>query len=118
MTEIIIILPEKLSTNRIYRMHHIPKNKFQQDVNMAVLVAVRKQKIKAVKKYPIICTYVFYVTGKTLDVLNTAGMAKAIEDGLRYAKILKDDSLKYIKQITLLEERSSENYSYVVLEID
>lgn len=118
MIEIKVILPEKLSTNKIYRMHHHPKAFFQQEVNKAVMVAVREQKIKKITEYLIICCYVFYVTGKTLDVLNTAGMAKAVEDGLRYANILKDDSLKYIKQVTLLEEKSEQNYSYVVLEIN
>lgn len=118
MTEITIILPEKLSTNKIYRMHHIEKGEFQQAVNMAVKVAVVQQKIKAITEYPVICTYVFYVTGNTLDVLNTSGMAKAVEDGLRYSKVLKDDSLKHVKQVTLLEEKSEQKYSYVILEIN
>lgn len=118
MTEINIILSEKLSTNKIYTMHHMPKSEWNNELYRAVKVAVIQQKIKPIQEYPIICTYVFYIAGKTLDILNLGGMAKTIEDGLRYSNIIKDDSLKYIKQVTLLEERSDKNYSYVVLEIN
>lgn len=118
MQEVTVILPEKLSTNKIYRMHFTEKNSFQQAVNIAVKEAVQKQKIKPIKEYPVICVYVFYITGKYLDILNLGGMAKAVEDGLRYAKIFKDDSKKYIEQVTLLEERSDKKYSYVTVEIN
>lgn len=117
MISINIILPEKLSSNRIYRMHHHAKNRFQTAVNKEVAQSVREQKIKEITKYPVRCKYTFYVTGKTIDVVNTAGMAKAVEDGLRYAKILKEDSLKFVKEVTFLEERSDKKYSYVILEI-
>jgi hypothetical protein len=118
MTEILIELPQKLSTNVIYRMNHFAKNDFQKSVNILVKKAVYDQKIKPVTEYPAICTYVFYLKGRSIDILNTAGMAKAVEDGLRYTDILKDDSLKFIKQVTLLEEKSERDYSYVTVEIN
>lgn len=118
MQDITIIMPSKLSTNKIYTMHHFAKAKYNKEVHQAVKVAVIQQKIKPIKEYPIICTYIFHAAGKTLDILNVAGMAKCVEDGLRYCGVLKDDTLKYVCQVTLLEEKSDKDYSYFVLEIN
>jgi hypothetical protein len=118
MQTIEIIIPEKLSTNKVYNLHHFAKAKWNKDIYQSVKVAVIQQKIKPIKEYPIICTYIFHSAGRSLDLINLGAMIKAIEDGLRYANILKDDTLKEVCQITLLEEKSDREYSYFVLEIN
>ena len=94
-------LPEKASTNVLYRRHHRARYKTEQDFYLAVRHAVQKQGIVPVKKYPVSIENIFEIPGKRLDSLNLSGMAKMVEDGLRHAKILKDDSPKYVKSTNL-----------------
>lgn len=98
-------------------MHFREKKAFQDEINMSVFVCCREQHIEPIDSelYPLDFTYDFRLIGNSLDTSNTSGMQKAIEDGLRYAKILKDDSRKYVGRIILDEGLSERNYNYCIV---
>jgi hypothetical protein len=101
-------LPEKASTNVLYRLHGIKRWKTEQQFYLAVKEVVTRERIKPVTAYPIVAVYAFEVPGKQLDVLNLSGMAKMVEDGLRHAGILIDDTPAYVAGVSLRCERSKD----------
>lgn len=54
-----------------------------------------------VKAYPVKIRYEFYFRNKPLDSLNTAFMAKMLEDGMVHSKVLTDDTLEFVTESTL-----------------
>ena len=110
-----ITISKKLSTNQILRLHYHKKTAYQNDMNNSVHVCCKEQKIEPITEYPMDFRYEFYLLGNSLDTSNTSGMQKVIEDGLRYAGILKDDSRKFVGEITLVERDSKRNYNYCIV---
>ena len=98
---LIIDLPCKVSTNVFYNMHFHKRHDLKQEFYTAVLYAARKAKIAPITHYPVNVTYSFTLPGRALDTLNLGAMAKMVEDGLRHAGVLKDDSPLFVSQITL-----------------
>lgn len=104
---ITIPLPQKLSSNAMHaRMHWTKRAKISDEFYQAVWFAVKEQKVKRITKYPVDCRYDFVLEGKLLDTLNTAEMAKLVEDGLRKAGVLDDDGQKHVREVTLAVHRA------------
>lgn len=97
--EITVTIPEKVSLNAIYKGVHWTIRKEWADLYHEEMLEV-KGKLK-VKSYPVKIRYEFTFKNKPLDSLNTAFMAKMLEDGLVAAKVLTDDTLAYVTESTL-----------------
>lgn len=68
---------------------------------------VKEQKIPKVKEYPVKISYKFFLSGRLPDVDNVA--VKLVNDGLRYAGVLENDSPKFIKEITVSVEKGDDS---------
>jgi hypothetical protein len=101
--------------NKLYGMYYHRRSDIFNDFRVSVASEVKKQNIKPFKEYPLHFTYTFYFMKKPLDIINCSGMIKVIEDSLRYCKILENDDLKFVKGITILQEKSEEKYDYVII---
>lgn len=95
-----IELPHKISTNTYYRLHYLKKSDIHHDFYWVAKEAVSGLKMPQVT-YPIKMRYVFYFTGKLLDVINTSAMVKMLEDGFIRSGLIPDDTPKYINEIEL-----------------
>lgn len=97
--ELTIVIPEKVSFNDIYKGMH-----WKQRSELAILYHEELLEIRGkvkVKNYPVKIRYEFYFRIKPLDSLNTAFMAKMLEDGLVHSKVLVDDAPAYVTESTL-----------------
>lgn len=56
-------------------------------------------------QYPVEIQYDFFFETRALDTLNTAGMAKCIEDSFRTVGVLEDDSPKYVRRSIITVEQ-------------
>lgn len=77
-------------------------------VQWIVRSAVMTQKIKPIKKYPIGLEVNIFVKGMKRD-LDSYLMVKEVIDGLRYAKILANDSPKFINNLIVEVVLAEEN---------
>lgn len=113
--QITVIIPEKVSLNKIYEGVHWRVRKEWADMYHEEMLDI-KGKIK-VKNYPVKIRYEFYFKKKPLDSLNTAFMAKMLEDGIVHAKVLINDDIKYVSESTLAvyEVPEIENDTVVIL---
>jgi len=101
-------LPEKVSTNVFYRKHAMKRYPLEQAFYLAVREAVRRTSMPPVTSYPLpLVEYLFEIPGKPLDNLNLSSMAKMVEDGLRHAGVLKDDTPAEVAGVLLRQVRSS-----------
>lgn len=97
--ELTITIPQKVSLNSIYS-----GMRWKARADLATLYHEELLEIRGkvkVKTYPVKIRYEFYFRIKPLDSLNTAFMAKMLEDGLVHAKALVDDSIEYVSESTL-----------------
>lgn len=95
-------LPQKISLNELYSVVHWHIRKEHKDTwSLLTKIAVRKSGIKPVTKLPASVTYQFYIAGRQLDTVNHAYMIKLLEDGMISAGLFKDDSSKYIGDVTI-----------------
>ena len=92
-----LIQGQALSVNKFYQQRHWSiRKKLVDEWHELVFYAVKQYKIKKVVNYPIKVEAVFYLK-RSIDIDNCT--LKTIIDGLRYAYILEEDSIKYINEI-------------------
>lgn len=94
-----IIIPDiGPSFNKYQNMHYKPRGELVRRWNVNVAWIVKSDGIKPVTDYPITihCKCVFGKGRTTYDWVNLSVTAKLIEDALRHAGILADDSKKFI----------------------
>lgn len=101
MNELEILLPEKVSTNVYYRTHFRRRSEMHQEFYVAVDDAVRRAGTAPVEEYPVRMHYSFELHGTPLDNLNLSAMAKMLEDGLRHAGILREDTPAEVAEVSL-----------------
>ena len=90
----------KFSTNQIYAGVHWAKRKQAKD-SIARYAAIFCRPVKKIDAYPVEISYRFVFGTRALDTLNTAAMAKMLEDAFRAIGILKDDSPAYVARTVL-----------------
>lgn len=76
--------------------HYLAGNNVKQTQTLRVYWEARKQKIQTLDSYPIKIIYTWYCKNERKDIDNVAFAKKFINDGLVMAKVLKDDSRKYV----------------------
>jgi hypothetical protein len=90
----------KFSTNKIYAGIHWTKRKEIKDSIHGYVLAFCRP-VRQPESYPVEIRYNFFFGSRPLDTLNTAAMAKMLEDALRATKILKDDDPRYVTRSIL-----------------
>jgi Holliday junction resolvase RusA-like endonuclease len=91
-----------ISANLFYSGVHWSKRKKVADYwHELVYLSCLEQKIKPVKSYPITINYACLVKNKRRDIDNIMATIKLINDGLKYAGIIKDDSISYVNEINI-----------------
>ena len=110
MQTLVIPLTKKISTNAIYAGRHWAVRKKDADFyHNEILHYAKEQKIKKVKEYPISLILIFYFKNRPYDSSNCFYMAKLIEDGLRNAGIIDDDTPKFVEFIGCMSKVDREN---------
>src|SRR3990167_3765180 len=100
MQTLVIPLTRKISTNAIYAGRHWFVRKKDADFYHSEILKWSKfYKIKKVKEYPINLILTFYFKNRPYDSSNCFYMAKLIEDGLRNAKLIHDDTQEFVEFI-------------------
>lgn len=85
----------KTSTNKIYAGQHWSKRKQLKDSVYSYAVAFCRP-VKRIESYPVQISYRFVFRNRPLDTLNTAYMAKMLEDAFRALGILEDDDPAHV----------------------
>ena len=107
MSNKLIIQDHKvISWNKLYQQKHWSYRKELADtIHNLVFFLAKQQKIKPVKKK--IDIYIQAYQTRTIDSDNIC--AKLYIDGLKFAKIIKDDTPKYVGKVTLESIKSKQN---------
>ena len=103
MITIKLPLPEKISSNSIYAGLHWAKRKKLADLYHYSLLEFKNK--YEIEEYPVCINFVFRFKGRLLDVDNCFFMSKLLIDGLRGIKLIKDDTPKYINEISITVEK-------------
>lgn len=74
-------------------------NNIKQEETDRVYYECLKQKIKPTEEYPVHIVYNWYSKDKRKDIDNICFSKKYINDGMVIAKVIKDDSQKYVTSI-------------------
>lgn len=85
----------------------------QKKVEM-MYVRLATMKVPRIKEYPVKMTFIWHVPNKNRDIDNL--VAKNILDGLVHAKILKNDNLNCISEITYKAVIDNEQKVEVIIE--
>lgn len=100
-----VLIPEKVSLNRIYAGTHFRERSAHKDAYRLAVMCV-----KCLRPYegpfPVKVHYHFRLAGSKLDISNHAYMVKMLEDGLVANGVLPDDDPKYVAQITVTGEKA------------
>ena len=109
MLNLVIRIPEKISTNKIYSGIHWTKRSKHKDVfYWEVKSALNKRKIQGIEfLYPICIDYDFRFKMRPLDTTNCTYMAKMIEDALVKCNILTNDSPKYVAKSSFVSNKNN-----------
>ena len=94
-----LIVPEiGPSFNKYQNLHYQKRAKLVRLWNTMISWEVKRQKVKPIERYPVTihCKCYFGKGRRSYDWTNLSTTAKLIEDGLRHAGVLKDDSKKYV----------------------
>ena len=105
----------KLSTNEIYSgKHWRSRQKHKQDY-----LWLTQSEIKKLKKVEskVNLEFVFYFKSRAIDSSNCAYMAKILEDCLVHYKIIENDDIKCVGQVSLESRKSDNKTDYCVLNI-
>jgi hypothetical protein len=90
----------KVSTNKIYAGIHWGQRQSIKD-SIASVAGYFCRPIQKVGSYPVQIHYKFFFGSKPLDTLNTAFMAKCIEDAFRALGILEEDDVEHVAESIL-----------------
>lgn len=102
-----VTLPEKVSTNSIYSgKHWRTRAKHKKDL----LEVFKDLKVEPFDN-PVDIHMDFYLKGRTLDSSNCSYLFKLVEDCLVKSGFIVDDTLKYVKKISM--ESHKDDYNYV-----
>jgi len=113
MINIKLPLPEKISANKAYAGQHWAVRKKQADLfHQALLEFKNKYEIE---EYPITTTFIFRFKGRLLDVDNCFYMAKLLIDGMRGINLIKDDTPKYINEISITVEKGKDEVEILLV---
>lgn len=114
MVTIEMELPLKLSTNEFYsnRLHWSRRKKIKDDYYVVVKSKLNAMEYKMIEDQVNIEFDYFFKTRMT-DVSNTSIMSKMIEDALVTAKLIKDDTPKYVPKITTTVQRTEKDRDWV-----
>lgn len=111
-----ILVPEKLSLNKIYAgVHWQKRQEYTDEWHLAVQVSKPKRSTVYVGGFPADCHYHFRLPGMKMDISNHAFMVKLIEDGLVRCGVLPDDTQKTVASITITAEQSDANEVVVTI---
>jgi hypothetical protein len=102
-----IDLPFKVSTNAIYAGIHWRKRKSHKD--QMLLACIGMKQLKPVDK-PVDIRMDFYFKSHALDSSNCSYLAKLLEDCLVKYGVLKDDSRKYVRDVTYCSHKGKDLY--------
>ncbi len=97
--QILIIKGELTDLNsyiKALNSHYHAGNKIKQLETARVAAEALNQKILKVTSYPVHITYTWYSKDQRMDTDNVAFAKKFINDGLVLAKVLENDSRKFI----------------------
>lgn len=100
-----ISLNGRVSLNQIYSGIHFSKRNNLKNLWLASVQKIVKK--ERVTKYPVKIRMVFYQGGKLYDSSNCAFMGKMIEDALVKTKVLKDDTPKYVSEVTYVSKKGT-----------
>lgn len=101
--EIIIKDLPKVSSNKIYAGAHWSKRNKLKD-SYLLLTKMPFKKLMPVEGL-VDLTFDFYFTRNALDSSNCSYMAKMLEDCLVEWKVLKNDTIKYVRSIKLISSK-------------
>ncbi len=90
----------KVSTNKIYAGVHWGQRQSIKDSFFSYAAALCRP-IQKVESYPVRIHYRFFFGSKALDTLNTAYMAKMLEDAFRALGILEEDDAAHVAESVL-----------------
>lgn len=98
--------------NQIYAgMHWKTRQKIGELFHQG-LIEYRKERVT---DYPVDIAFIFSFKGRLLDCDNCVGMAKMLTDGLRYWKIIADDSPKNIQSLTLMSKKGKKDEVEIII---
>ena len=106
-------LPEKISANKAYAGQHWAVRKKQADLFHLSLLEFKNK--HTIEEYPIAISFIFRFKGRLLDVDNCFYMAKLLIDGIRGIKLLKDDTPKYINEISITVEKGKDEVEILLV---
>jgi hypothetical protein len=98
--------------NKIYAGIHY-KTRLLHKANVLDSVESYCHPRKTIKKYPVTIHYSWHFASKPLDTLNTAYVAKMIEDCLREIDVIKDDDIRYVRKSDLEVSESITNKDWL-----
>lgn len=105
-------IPQKISTNKIYAGMHFRSRKKIVDLYHNYFI---DQKGKTIEHYPVDITYIFTFKTRPLDSLNTAFMAKMIEDSLIKHGVLQDDTPEFVESSTLISKKGEKDEVEIII---
>ena len=94
---------------RACRSNVYQANELKKDNEIRVIQGARAMKLSKVYKYPIKLKIAFYEPDRRRDVDNVSFAVKFILDGLVKARILQNDSQKYVSEIESIVEVDKKN---------
>lgn len=111
--DITIQLPEKISSNSTYSGAHWSKrSKMAPDWHS--LLKEHKHNIIEESEYPIHLLFMFTFKEKPLDWVNCSMMAKMLEDGMVYFKMIPDDNPKIVAGGSIISRKGNKNEVQII----
>lgn len=105
-------IPEKISSNSTYAGIHWAKRKKIADIwHKSFLQFKNKYKVE---EYPVGITFIFRLK-KQIDIDNLGTMIKLSIDGLKYAKIIEDDTPKHINELHIFQEKGNDEVEIILI---
>ena len=117
MQKITFELPLKISTNKIYSgIHWNVRSKHKELYYWSMKSLLNKTKLNKIKKFPVDLIFDFKFKSKPLDTTNCSYMLKLIEDSLVKNKILPDDDIRFVRNVTFNSSKGKKDE--VCIQID
>ncbi len=107
--KILTIQRKTISRNKFQNMHWASKKKIKNEYEDEVKLQCEENKIGNIK-VPAVFMYYFYFKDKRKhDADNYCYVCKMINDGLRYAGVLEEDTIDFIPEIRIKGIRGKED---------